>query len=109
VTPESINVDLVAAPLEWARAAGQLAQLQPAGGSRGPTCWLSTIDAKGAPHTAGVVGHWLDDILFLSAGREPARAAKVGGGFGISAFVLEVDPELAQLDDRRSSPADRVR
>jgi hypothetical protein len=29
-------------------------------------------------------------------------------GFGISAIVLQVDPELAQLDDRRAAPADRV-
>jgi hypothetical protein len=30
------------------------------------------------------------------------------GGFGISALVLEVDAGLAQLDDRRAAPADRV-
>jgi hypothetical protein len=29
-------------------------------------------------------------------------------GFGITALVLQVDAELAQFDDRRSAPADRV-
>jgi hypothetical protein len=29
--------------IPWQRAATQLEQLRPAGGSRGPTCWLSTI------------------------------------------------------------------
>ena len=68
MTPEAINVDLASAPLEWARAAGQLAQLQPAGGSRGPTCWLSTIDPDGRPRTAGVVGHWVEETLYFVSG-----------------------------------------
>ena len=28
--------------MPWARAAEQLDELRPIGGSRGPTCWLST-------------------------------------------------------------------
>jgi hypothetical protein len=79
VTVESINVDLGSAPLEWARAVRQLARLQPAGGARGHTCGLSTVDADCRPHTAGAVGQWLNETLFMSVGRARARAATSRG------------------------------
>ena len=72
---ESTNLDPESSePLPWQRALDQLEQLRPAGGSRGPTCWLSTIRSDGRPHLAGVVGHWLDDTLYFVSGPATRKA-----------------------------------
>jgi hypothetical protein len=72
---ESTNLDPESSePLPWQRALAQLERLQPAGGSRGPTCWLSTIGQDGRPHLAGVVGHWLDDTLYFVSGPGTRKA-----------------------------------
>jgi hypothetical protein len=66
---ESINLDPDGNDaLPWSRAVEQLERLRPAGGSRGPTCWLTTIGPDGRAHVAGVVGHWLDDKLYFVSG-----------------------------------------
>jgi Pyridoxamine 5'-phosphate oxidase len=54
--------------IPWSRAVSQLDKLEPSGGSRGPTCWLSTTRRDGRPHVAGVVGLWLDDTLYFVSG-----------------------------------------
>jgi hypothetical protein len=61
--------------IPWSRALAQLEQLRPAGGSRGPTCWLSTTGPDGRPHVAGVVGHWLADALYFVSG-PPTRKSR---------------------------------
>jgi hypothetical protein len=66
---ESTNLDSeVTEPIPWSRAAVQLEQLRPAGGSRGPTCWLSTIDRDGRPYVTGVVGNWYAETLYFVSG-----------------------------------------
>jgi hypothetical protein len=66
---DAVNLDPDAGePLPWQRATSQLDELRPAGGSRSPTCWLSSISADGRPHTAGVVGHWLAGTLYFVSG-----------------------------------------
>src|SRR5918995_1081480 len=40
--------------------------------------------------------------------RRRSPVTERSAGFGISGRLLQVDAELAQLDDRRSAPADRV-
>jgi Pyridoxamine 5'-phosphate oxidase len=46
----------------------QLDKLEPRGGSGGPTCWPSTTRPDGRPHATGVVGFWLDDMLYFVSG-----------------------------------------
>src|SRR5581483_3993385 len=66
---ESVNVDPEQSePIRWERAVSQLDKLEPRGGSSGPTCWLSTTRPDGRPHAAGVVGLWLDDMLYFVSG-----------------------------------------
>ena len=72
---ESTNLDPESnEPLPWQRARGQLERLQPAGGSLGPTCWLSTIRPDGRPHVTGLIGHWIDDTLYFASGPGTRKA-----------------------------------
>jgi hypothetical protein len=75
---ETVNLDPDGSdPIPWSRAAEQLAGLQPAGGRRGPRCWLSTTHPAGRPHVTGAVGHWLDDLLFFVSGPATRKARKL--------------------------------
>jgi len=80
-------------PIPWSRALGQLEQLRPAGGS-GPTCWLSTIGTDGRPHVAGVVGCWLDGILYFVSGPRTRKARNLAAdprcSFAISLRDLDL-------------------
>lgn len=62
---EAVNLDPEEPEIPWSRAVGQLDKLEPRGGSRGPTCWLTTTRADGRPHVAGVVGFWADGTLYF--------------------------------------------
>jgi Pyridoxamine 5'-phosphate oxidase len=113
---ESTNLDPEnSEPLPWQRALDQLEQLRPAGGSRGPTCWLSTTRPDGRPHLAGVVGHWLDDTLYFVSGPSTRKARNLAAdprcSFAISLPDLDLvldgtatrvtDPEtLARVAER---------
>lgn len=61
-------------PIPWARATSQLDNLQPRGGRGGPTCWLATVRPDGRPHVAGVVGLWMDEILYFVSGPGTQKA-----------------------------------
>ena len=74
---ESINLDTAEAEIPWSRAIDQLDKLEPRGGSRGPTCWLTTTRADGRPHVAGVVGFWSDDTLYFVSGPGTTKARNV--------------------------------
>jgi pyridoxamine 5'-phosphate oxidase-like protein len=74
---ESINLDAEEGEIPWSRAADQLGRLEPRGGSRGPTCWLTTTRADGRPHVAGVVGFWDDGTLFFVSGPRTIKAKKI--------------------------------
>jgi hypothetical protein len=72
---EAVNLDPEGSEtIPWSRAASQLERLRPAGGSRGPTCWLSTTRPGGRPHVAGVVGYWLDGTLYFVTGPGTRKA-----------------------------------
>src|SRR5262252_7460442 len=72
---ESINLDPEQSePLPWSRALAQLDRLEPRGGSGGPTCWLATTRPGGRPHVAGVVGLWMDEILYFVSGPGTRKA-----------------------------------
>jgi hypothetical protein len=66
------------APLEWAPVAEALAAgLPQAPGSGGPdrhTCWLTTLDADGTPHTTGVGGFWVDGAWWFNSSRRARKA-----------------------------------
>lgn len=71
---ESVNLDVEQPEIPWSRAVEQLDRLEPRGGSRGPTCWLTTSRPDGRPHVAGVVGLWADDTLYFVSGPKTRKA-----------------------------------
>jgi hypothetical protein len=79
--------------IRWSRAVAQLDELRPAGGSRGPTCWLSTVRPDGRTHLAGVVGHWLEDTLYFVSGPKTQKARNLAADRRCS-FAMS----LANLD-----------
>jgi Pyridoxamine 5'-phosphate oxidase len=74
---DSINLDADESEIPWSRALEQLDTLEPRGGSRGPTCWLTTTRRDGRPHVAGVVGLWADDTLYFVSGPNTTKAQNV--------------------------------
>jgi len=65
-------------PVDWSAVVARLdsAALTQAPGTGGPdrhTCWLTTLDADGAPHTTGVGGEWLDGSWWFETGRRTRK------------------------------------
>ncbi len=63
--------------LEWSSISERLGRdITQAPGSGGPdrhTCWLTTLDADGAPHTTGVGAQWLEDTWWFETGRDSRK------------------------------------
>ena len=74
---ESINLDPGESEIPWSRAVEQLDKLEPRGGSRGPTCWLTTTRPDGRPYVAGVVGFWENDALYFVSGPQTRKARHI--------------------------------
>jgi Pyridoxamine 5'-phosphate oxidase len=74
---DAINLDPESSEIPWSRAVEQLDKLEPRGGSRGPTCWLTTTRADGRPHLAGVVGFWTDETLYFVSGPRTTKAKNI--------------------------------
>ena len=59
--------------LEWSSVIERLDRdLTQAPGTGGPgrhTCWLTTLDADGSPHTTGVGAQWVDEAWWFETGR----------------------------------------
>ena len=92
---ESRNLDAPHSdPIPWSRAVAQLERLQPAGGSRGPTCWLSTTSPDASPHVAGVVGFWLDGILYFVSGPRTRKARNLSRDARCSFAISLADLDL---------------
>ena len=92
---DSINLDREGnAAIPWSRALSQLEALRPAGGHSGPTCWLSTIRSDGAPHVAGVVGHWLGDTLYFVSGPTTKKAHNLAADSRCSFAISLPDLDL---------------
>ena len=76
---ESINLaDIYGTPqLEWAKIANTLGRgVTQAPGSGGPnrhTCWLSTINRDGSPHTTGVGALWVDGSAWFETGERTRK------------------------------------
>jgi hypothetical protein len=65
-------------PLDWSAVvatldAGRLTQAPGTGGPDRHTCWLTTLDADGAPHTTGVGGQWHDGSWWFETGRRTRK------------------------------------
>ena len=105
---ESINLDAEQPEIPWSRAVAQLDNLQPRGGSRGPTCWLTTTRSDGRPHLAGVVGFWADDTLFFVSGpttskaRNIARDARCSIAISLPDLDLVMDGTAARVTDAQT-------
>jgi len=61
-------------PVEWSAITarldrGGLTQAPNTGGPDRHTCWLTTLDADGGPHTTGVGAEWLDGAWWFETGR----------------------------------------
>ena len=105
---DSVNVDHEGNELiPWSRAVDQLEALRPAGGYRGPTCWLSTIRPDGAPHVAGVVGHWLDDKLYFVCGPSTRKARNLAADSRCSFAISLPDLDLV-LEGTATRVTDRA-
>ncbi|HLI61434.1 MAG TPA: pyridoxamine 5'-phosphate oxidase family protein [Solirubrobacteraceae bacterium] len=105
---ESINLDDDASdPIPWSRASAQLDELRPAGGSRGPTCWLSTMNPDGRPHVTGVVGNWVDQTLYFVSGPSTRKARNLRAAPRCSFAISLADLDLV-LDGTAARVADRA-
>jgi hypothetical protein len=92
---ESINLDPEGSEtIPWSRAVSQLGELRPAGGSRRPTCWLSTAGREGHPHVAGVVGHWLEDTLYFVNGPATRKSRNLAADPRCSFAIAPPDLDL---------------
>src|SRR3954469_3015020 len=61
----------------WSSVTARLDQgFTQAPGTGGPdrhTCWLTTLDADGAPHTTGVGAQWVDGTWWFETGRRTRK------------------------------------
>ena len=97
-------------PLEWDSITAQLDSgftLVP--GSGGPnrhSCWLTTVDADGAPHTTGIGAAWVDGAWWFETGRGThkgrnlARDPRCTHAMALHDFDLVVDGTAEVVTDR---------
>ena len=68
-------------PLEWSsiteRLDRDITQAPDSGGPNRHTCWLTTLDADGAPHTTGVGAEWVDGAWWFETGRSTRKGRNV--------------------------------
>jgi PPOX class probable F420-dependent enzyme len=73
--------DLYGLPLlEWGGIESQLGSLTQAPGTGGPdrhTCWLTTINPDGSPHTTGVGALWVDGAFWFETGKDTRKGKNV--------------------------------
>src|SRR6478609_5395992 len=66
-----------APPVSWDHITARLDRgFTQAPGTGGPdrhTCWLTTLDADGGPHTTGVGAEWLDGAWWFETGRRTRK------------------------------------
>jgi hypothetical protein len=98
---DAVNLDPGSDAIAWSRAAAQLDDLRPHGGS-GPTCWLATIGPDGRAHVAGVVGHWLDDRLYFVSGARTTKGRNLSAD-GRCTFAVSL-PDLDLVLDGSAAP-----
>jgi hypothetical protein len=103
--------DLYGTPnLEWDRITTRLdAGFPQAPGTGGPnrhTCWLTTINADGSPHTNGVGALWLDGAFWFETGqtsrkgRNIARDPRCSLALSLEEYDLVVEGEATKVTER---------
>jgi PPOX class probable F420-dependent enzyme len=67
--------------LDWelvtSRLDGGLTQAPETGGPGRHTCWLTTLDADGTPHTTGIGAMWMDGTWWFETGRTTRKGRNV--------------------------------
>jgi hypothetical protein len=97
-------------PIEWTSVTARLdaADLTMAPGTGGPgrhSCWLTTLDADGAPHTTGLGAEWVDGTWWFETGKESrkgrnlARDPRCTLAIALQEFDLVVEGHAALVSD----------
>jgi PPOX class probable F420-dependent enzyme len=96
-------------PLDWTRIGTRLdAGLPQAPGAGGPnrhTCWLSTVDADGAPHVTGIGALWVDGAFWFETGERTRKARNLARdprcvlSVATEEFDLVVEGDARRVDD----------
>ncbi|MCD4532858.1 pyridoxamine 5'-phosphate oxidase family protein [Nocardioides sp. cx-169] len=107
VTNLAAHYDL--APLDLDAVTARLdAGLSQAPGSGGPdrhTCWLTTVDADGAPHVTGIGALWAEGAVWFETGattrkaRNLARDARCALAVATHDFDLVMEGTAARVSD----------
>ena len=95
--------------LSWGSVEARLARgLTQAPGTGGPdrhTCWLTTLNDDGSPHTTGVGALWVDGSFWFETGRTTrkgrnlARDARCALSLATAEFDLVVEGDAARVTD----------
>jgi PPOX class probable F420-dependent enzyme len=95
--------------LDWSLVTDRLDRDYPqAPGTQGPsrhTCWLTTIDADGRPHTTGIGGMWLEHTFWFQTGehtrkgRNLARDPRVTLALATEEFDLVLEGSAEMITD----------
>jgi hypothetical protein len=97
-------------PLEWATVTERLDRddITQAPGTGGPdrhTCWLTTLDTDGAPHTTGVGAQWVEGAWWFETGRASRKGRNLDRdgrctlAVALDAFDLVVQGTAAVVTD----------
>ena len=102
---ETKNLDLYdSQPIPWERAASQFEQREFHGG--GGTYWLSTTCPDGRAHAAGVLGVWVDGVLYFASGARTlkSRNLQADSRCAVSASLADLDVVIEGSARRVTDP-----
>ena len=95
--------------LDWgavtARLAGGVSQAPGTGGPDRHTCWLTTLNEDGSPHTTGIGAVWADGAFWFETGersrkgRNLARDPRCALAVATSAFDLVLEGEAVRVTE----------
>ncbi|QIG45185.1 pyridoxamine 5'-phosphate oxidase family protein [Nocardioides anomalus] len=74
---------------------GGLTQAPGNGGPDRHTCWLTTLDADGAPHTTGVGAEWVDGSWWFASGRSTRKGRNLARDPRCTLAVAVADVDLS--------------
>jgi len=100
------NLDIYGSlPIPWSRVLGQI-QRRDFHGGRG-TYWLSTTCPDGSPHAAGVLGVWIDDILYFASGARTRKSRNLQANphCAVAASLPDLDFVIEGTARRITDPA----
>jgi hypothetical protein len=82
--------------LEWETIRRDLdaGAIETSGGARPNTCWLTTVDDDGAPHTNGIGTVWHDEAFWFATGRTTRKGHNLARDSRCSLSVSVPDFDL---------------